>query len=161
MGRGRQRQDDPNGDGRRDVSKVRLSTHLREPLVRLLPVFSADSRVMAVFVFGSQTDGYATEQSDIDLAVLFDRPLSLMEEAGLLDNLCHVSGLDNLDLVNLNKSSLIIQYRAISGQLLYERDADRVSDFIEYVTLRYLDFKPMLCEFERQYDLAMEAAYGV
>ena len=143
------------------MSKVRLSTHLREPLVRLLPVFSADSRVMAVFVFGSQTDGYATEQSDIDLAVLFDRPLSLMEEAGLLDNLCHVSGLDNLDLVNLNKSSLIIQYRAISGQLLYERDADRVSDFIEYVTLRYLDFKPMLCEFERQYDLAMEAAYGV
>lgn len=143
------------------MSKVRLSTHLREPLVRLLPVFSADSRVMAVFVFGSQTDGYATEQSDIDLAVLFDRPLSLMEEAGLLDNLCHVSGLDNLDLVNLNKSSLIIQYRAISGQLLYERDADRVSDFIEYVTLRYLDFKPMLCEFERQYDFAMEAAYGV
>jgi predicted nucleotidyltransferase len=143
------------------VSKVQLSGHVHEHLARLLPLLNADSRVMAAFVFGSQIDGYATERSDVDLAVLFDRPLSLMEEAGLLDALCHASGLDNLDLVNLNKSSLIIQYRAIAGQLLYERDADRVSDFIEYVTLRYLDFRPMLREFEREYDLALEEAYGL
>lgn len=143
------------------MSELRLSDELRERLARLWSVFEADLRVVGVFVFGSQVDGYATEQSDIDLAVLFDRPLSLMEEAGFLADLCDAAGLDNLDLVSLNGAPLALQARAIAGALLYERDADRVSDFIEYVTLRYMDLKPMLDEFERQYDLAMEEAYGV
>jgi predicted nucleotidyltransferase len=143
------------------VSEPELAEDLREQLARLRPALESDPRVIAVFLFGSQVDGYATQRSDVDLAVLFSRPLSLMEEAGFLADLCRAVGSDNLDLVNLNKASLILQYRAISGLLVYERDADRVSDFIEHVTLRYIDFKPMLDEFERQYDLAMEEAYGV
>lgn len=132
-----------------------------EQLARLRPAFEADPRVLAVFVFGSHVDGYATERSDIDLAIWFDRPLSLMDEAAFLAGLCDAAGTDQLDLLNLNTAPVALQHRAISDALLYERDADRVSDFIERVTLRYLDLKPMLDEFNRQYTLAMQEAYGV
>ncbi len=83
-----------------------------------------------------------------------------MDEAEFLDNLCQAAGLDNLDLVNLNRASLVIRNRAIDGVLLYERDPDRVSDFFERTWLRYWDFKPLLDEYERQYRIAMDETYG-
>lgn len=48
--------------------KKKLPARLR----KLQEVLVRYPNVLAVFLFGSQTDGYATPQSDIDLAVLFE-----------------------------------------------------------------------------------------
>jgi predicted nucleotidyltransferase len=135
--------------------------HLPPELGQLRLVLEADQRVVAAFAFGSRVEGYASEASDIDLAVLFEQPLSLMAEAEFLDKLCAAAELENLDLLQLNQAPVAFQFLAVGGILLYERDSERVSDFIERVTLRYLDVRPLLDEFERQYDFAVQEAYGV
>jgi|YNPNPStandDraft_1061719.scaffolds.fasta_scaffold03579_11 predicted nucleotidyltransferase len=117
--------------------------------------------VLAVFLFGSQVDGYATPQSDIDLAVLFERDPDLEEELALGAALCQILETERVDVVNLNRAHLLLRHRAICGRLLYERDAERVSDFIESTIRRYVDYAPDLAAYYRDYDRALEEAYGI
>ncbi len=111
-------------------------------MTALKKLFARDPRVLGVFLFGSQVDGYATTRSDIDLAVLFDRDLSLEEELAFEVATSQALGADNVDIVNLNRANLLLRFRAISGQLLYERDGERVSDFVERTLIEYRDFEP-------------------
>lgn len=117
--------------------------------------------VLAVFLFGSQTDGYATPASDIDLAVLFERPPSLQEELALGAVISEALGTERVDLVNLNRAHLLLRHRAVGGRLLYERDAAQVSDFIESTVRRFVDYAPDLETYYRDYDRALEVAYGL
>lgn len=57
--------------------KRNLARVLKQKMPALKKLFANDPHVLAVFLFGSQTDGTATARSDIDLAVLFDRDLEL------------------------------------------------------------------------------------
>jgi predicted nucleotidyltransferase len=136
------------------------ATLLRERLPQLKRLFASDERILAVFLFGSQTDGYATPQSDVDLAVLFDRPVSFPDELALNVAVTDILGTERFDLLNLNQASLILRQRAISGRLLYERDPVHVSDFIEETIRAYIDFAPDLRAFYRDYDVSLEEAYG-
>ncbi|MBC7227063.1 MAG: nucleotidyltransferase domain-containing protein [Thermoflexales bacterium] len=138
--------------------KGHLSDEQVERVVRCLEGFP---NVLAAFLFGSQVDGYATPESDIDLAVLFEREPSLQEELDLGVALCEALGTEKVDLVNLNRAHLLLRHRAISGHLLYERDPVRVSDFIEETILRYIDYEPDLRAFYRDYDQTLEEAYGI
>lgn len=64
---------------------------------------------------------YQTALSDIDFAVLFDKKLGIAEEAAFLSRLSEILGTDRVDLVNLNKTPLNLQFRAISeGNIIYE-----------------------------------------
>lgn len=111
-------------------------------MTALKKLLARDPRVLGVFLFGSQVDGYATPRSDIDLAVLFDRDLSLEEELAFEVATSQALGADNVDIVNLNRANLLLRFRAISGQLLYERHEERVSDFIEGTLIEHRDFEP-------------------
>ncbi|MBI5650818.1 MAG: nucleotidyltransferase domain-containing protein, partial [Chloroflexi bacterium] len=77
-------------------------------------------RVLAVFLFGSLAEGYATPQSDIDLGVLFDRDVDLKREIAFSAQVGAALGTDKVDVVNLNRASLLLRFRAIAGKLLYE-----------------------------------------
>lgn len=132
-----------------------------EGLERLVERLREFPNVLAVFLFGSQVDGYATPESDVDLAVLFERDPSLEEELDLGVALCEALGTEKVDLINLNRAHLLLRHRAISGRVLYERDPVRVSDFIEETILRYIDYEPDLRAFYRDYDQALEEAYGI
>ncbi len=127
---------------------------LKEVLIR-------HAHVLAVFLFGSQVDGYATPRSDIDLAVLFERLPSLKEELALSVAVQEALGTERVDLVNLNRASLLLRHRAVAGRLVYERDEEKVSDFIESTIRDYVDYAPDLEAYYRDYDLALEAAYGL
>ena len=50
-------------------------------------VVSDDSRVLAVYLFGSRARGEALEGSDLDLAVLLTEPFDVMELLALEDRL--------------------------------------------------------------------------
>lgn len=119
-----------------------LSRVLRRKLPALRRTFAADSRVLGVFLFGSQADATATLRSDVDLAVLFDSDLALADELKFEVAVSNALSTDEVDMVNLNQANLLLRFRAVSGKLLYQRDEARVSDFVEQTMIEYRDFEP-------------------
>ncbi len=133
---------------------------LEERLKTLHPVFEARPRVLGVFLFGSYVDGYATERSDVDLAVLYDGKVDWEEHFDLTSAIEEHLPDVKVDVLDARRLPISLQYRVIKGRIIYERDPDRVSDFIEHVIVHYLDFLPDLRTFYREFDHSMEEAYG-
>jgi predicted nucleotidyltransferase len=75
--------------------------------------------LMAIYLFGSQAKGCATDTSDVDLAVLvpgYVDPLLRWELAGELSGLVHCP----VDLVDLRSASTVMQYQIITtGRCLW------------------------------------------
>lgn len=67
-----------------------MNQKLKRKLTALERLFKNDPRVLGVFLFGSQADGTAHAQSDIDLGVLFDRELTPDERLGFEVAVCAV-----------------------------------------------------------------------
>ncbi len=135
--------------------KHNLPRGLKQKLPQLKKIFARDPRVLAVFLFGSQADGTATPRSDIDLAVLFDREIDFKEELAFDVGVSLILRTHDVDVVNLNRASLLLRFRAIAGRLLYERDFVRVADFIEQTMIEYRDFEPRAQAALRDYLVAL------
>jgi len=113
-----------------------MRTDMMLALEQLKAILAADPRILAAFLFGSQAEGYILPHSDMDVAVLFTSEvasaITLRDVALLEAELVQATGLP-VEVVNLNRASVLLQHRAISGISLFERDRDVVSDFIEGV----------------------------
>ena len=122
--------------------------------------FQSRVEIAAVYLFGSYGTEYEHPQSDIDLGVVFTRPVTLPEELALdADLSLHVSH-DRIDLVNLNRSPIALQFRALrEGLLIYEGDYLKHSDFIEYVIKTYPDYAVKYAVFARDYEQALKEEY--
>lgn len=74
---------------------------------------------MAIYAFGSQMQGTAGPQSDLDLAVLvagYTDPLALWELGAQLADIAHCA----VDLLDLRAASTVMQYQIITtGQRLW------------------------------------------
>ena len=85
---------------------------------------AALNHVIAIYAFGSQVDGTAGSQSDLDLAVLvggYADPLFLWDLAAELANRCHCP----VDLLDLRAASTVMQYQVITtGQRLWSSGLD-------------------------------------
>ena len=132
-----------------------------DQLDRLRKICAGEPRVLAVFLFGSQVDGYAMPSSDVDLAILLDQELSLEEWLDLEVKLCHAVGRDDLDILPLERASISLRFRAISGRLLYQRAPDRVSNFIQRTLREFCDFQPVLETYRREFAQSLENDYGL
>lgn len=108
--------------------------------------------IAAVFLFGSQAHGLATERSDFDFAVLvkdkkiledYRRKNKIYETlynllSGKIKKLC------NIDIVFLQTADLQLKYHVVkNGHLLYLGDKKIVGDFLENTTESYADFAPL------------------
>ncbi len=135
---------------------------LLQRLAELRPIFEQEPRIAAVYLFGSQVDGYAMPWSDIDLAVLWTEPVSFATELDLGVQLSLVLGTDRIDLLNLGKAPLPLKQRVIStGLLLYERTPEPLSNFIEETMRRYFDFCPVLETYHREFVRSLEYDYAL
>lgn len=80
-------------------------------------------QLMAIYAFGSRTQGTAGPDSDLDLAVLvagYADPLALFDLAG---NLADVAGCA-VDLLDLRAASTVMQYQIITtGERWWAKDA--------------------------------------
>lgn len=126
-----------------------------------LPGFFAGlPEVAAVFLFGSYGTENQTALSDIDFAVYFDRVIDLNSEMAFISRLSDVLGTDKVDLVNLNKAPINIQFKAVSeGKIIYEKDYIATCDYIEEVIGLYQDYAIDLHFFNKEYDQALKEAY--
>ena len=123
--------------------------------------FQAHFEIAAVYLFGSLGTEFEHPQSDVDLGVLFTRPVTLSEELELDGALSLYIGHDRIDLVNLNRAPIALQFRALQeGLLIYEGDYVKHSDFIEYVIKTYPDYAVKYAIFARDYGLALKEEYS-
>ncbi len=108
-------------------------------------VVADDSRVLAVYLFGSRARGEALEGSDLDLAVLLAEPFGVMELLALEDRLERALGVPT-DLIDLGKASAFLALDVIRGERIYCTDSTRCDEFDLYVLRRAGDLEP----FERE-----------
>lgn len=133
---------------------------LKRRLPELKQLFEGDPRVLGVWLFGSQADGTATPQSDIDLAVLFDRELTWDEQMGFEVAVCEILRTDDVDVVDLRRVKLPLRAYAVTGKVLYERDYAGVSDFIERTLIEYYDYAPFLQRYDQDFFAGLRKDYA-
>ena len=106
---------------------------------------AGDHRVLALYLFGSLSRREDTDQSDVDIGILFRQPQSLREVLVIEDELERRLGVA-VDLVDAGRASAFLALDIIRGERLYCADEDRCDEFELYVMRRAGDLAP----FERE-----------
>lgn len=128
-------------------------------LARLERYLAAAPRVVAATVFGSAQDGWVQSGSDLDVAVLFDRPPAADEFLRFYADLCdQLPGVEKVDLVVLNQAEPILAFEALRGRFLCKNDPEQAAAFFSLVCREYEDVMAMVadqrrdsaCRFRRQ-----------
>ncbi|MEM1913610.1 MAG: nucleotidyltransferase domain-containing protein [Thermofilaceae archaeon] len=116
----------------------------------LAKIFQDEERILAAYLFGSRAKGYATPESDYDIAVLLsETPRDLLDfYLRLLNKLTDTLG-DNVDLVILNEAPPELKYQVVKhGKPIYVRN-ERARVAFESRTIReYLDFSRILKRYD-------------
>ncbi len=105
--------------------------------------FSGVEDVAVAYLFGSTVRGEANSLSDIDIAVLFKESL-LQEETfdlqlELIGELTELLNTNNVDLVVLNDSPLLLTYNVIRDGIILKSDELERVRFETRIMSRYLD----------------------
>jgi predicted nucleotidyltransferase len=124
-------------------------------LDHLAELFTGEA-VEIVYLFGSQARGDVGRISDVDIAILLPNDPSVEECARsqllFLDKLTRHLKSDNVDVVILNQSPLLLQHRIIrDGKVIFCRDGKERTHYEAQVIRDYLDFQ----YFERAYNQAL------
>jgi len=104
--------------------------------------------VRLAYLFGSQTTGRATAESDIDVAVLFaqelDGPARLAERLALVEGLIRLLRTDAVDVAVLNDASPLLAMEVLrTGKIVYKAgEMDRI-DFQVRTVREYEDTEPL------------------
>lgn len=100
-----------------------------------------------VFLFGSAADRAREAVRDVDLAVLTDHRLGLYEELDLRADAAREAGMDDIDLVSLDRASVVLAHEvAETGICLYANPPESEEEFVARARMRYFDFKYYLDE---------------
>lgn len=122
--------------------------------------------ILAVYLFGSVVEeGFALladklpenvdPHADIDVGVVFLQAVSDPKDRirlykRLYSDLSEIFSPLSLDMVFLHETGIIIQYEAISGQLIYSHDDDQRTDYEERVMKYYQDWKPVYDQYTKE-----------
>ena len=108
---------------------------------KLASFFRKENNILTVYLFGSYGTDEQTELSDIDIAILFADTVSMLEELSIAAEIEFILKEGQIDLLNLNKASVILQHRVIStGKEIFERNPLTTADFIENTLKFYFDY---------------------
>lgn len=119
--------------------------------------------IAAVFLFGSHAEGFSNEKSDIDFGVVVGdgkTKVDLKEQLRL--GIVFANEMKKeVDVVILNNASLAFSYQVLSkGFLVFERERDHTSNFIEYIMDMYFDFLPRIIRYKKEFDEGLRKQYG-
>ena len=96
------------------------------------------------FLFGSAATRGPNAARDVDVAVAFAQPLSLLQQGALCAQLEQIVGRE-IDLVDLDSASTLLRWEVVrSGIVLAARDRRDLVDFRARVPLEYFDLQPYL-----------------
>lgn len=103
--------------------------------------FRTKEEILLAFVFGSAVSGLLTNESDVDIAILFS---SMPEFPELLNIRDELSGIINkeVDVVVLNDSSPVIRMQVLkNGKLIKRKDDVIYNNFYVKTVKEYDDLK--------------------
>lgn len=101
--------------------------------------------VLAAWLFGSRRSGRERPDSDTDVACLL--PRGIQADLALVTDLTlrlARAGVPSPEIHVLNEAPLAFQYEALRGDRVYAGDDCARAEYEAWVTLRYLDFEPLL-----------------
>ncbi len=158
---------DFDGVGTYDESMKAKEHHLAAMLEERLPALLEGTPVIVAYLYGSMATGQETPLSDVDVAVLTDRPLDdrarLSLEMSLADKLASLLAGRAADVRAAESLPLILKGRVITeGILVYCRDDFARVRFETSVRGRYFDFLPVYRRYQQENLARMrrEAAHG-
>lgn len=123
------------------MERKRKKDKINKLIKKLEGFFRKEKNILTVYLFGSYGTEDQTELSDIDIAILFADTISMLEELGIAAEIEFILKQGQIDLLNLNKASVILQHRVIStGKKIFERDSLTTADFIENTLKFYFDY---------------------
>ena len=131
---------------------------IEEKMTDLNNYFKTHNDIATVYLFGSYgTSLYNSELSDIDLAIILSRDLSLKEEMLIEAEISLIIESDNFDVIILNKARIDICYKVLAtGLILFERDNILTADFVEKALKHYLDHGIALEKMKKETDAALK-----
>jgi|GEM_PF-1895784 len=104
-----------------------------------------DTPVVAAYLFGSRQSGRAGADSDTDIAVLLPQGMQCsLNMLGDLTVRLAEAGVPSPEVHVLGEMSLALQAEALRGTRAFSADEDQRAAYEAWVTLRYLDFEPLL-----------------
>lgn len=106
---------------------------------------AGDSRILALYIFGSRGRHEETTESDVDVGVLWHQEQSLDDVLLLEDTLERRLGVD-VDVVDAGRANAFLALDIIRGERVFCTDEDRCDEFELYVMRRAGDLAP----FERE-----------
>lgn len=90
---------------------------LKEKLVQEMLLLLPD--VKLIYLFGSQVNGHAHQNSDIDIAILLDKKIAAVKRFDIQESIAIKLNKD-IDLVDLLSASTVMQNQVIQqGELIY------------------------------------------
>lgn len=136
-----------------------MEARIEEIARRCHPVAAADSRVVGLYLFGSEAEGTAGEHSNIDLAVLFPYKADVPVMDLIRLEIAFEEALNgDVHLRNLGTCDPFLALQVIRGERIYERDGLACDEFDLYVMRRAGDLAPF--ERERRRMILEEGAGG-
>ena len=112
---------------------------LKKRINKITKTLEANPKIIAAWLFGSAHTNRMTKNSDIDIAVLFSDKPDFDFKMELLTELQNAADFEKIDLVTLNDASPVLQFEAVSGQLLFTKNKNRCVEFISLVAREYED----------------------
>ncbi|OOM68088.1 nucleotidyltransferase domain-containing protein [Clostridium sp. BL-8] len=110
--------------------------------------FKSNNNILAAWFTGSYGTKNQREDSDIDIALLFDKQVSIMEEMSVSCEISEIADFDNIDTINLLSAPITLQFKVIDeNRNIYEGDYYKVCDFMEETFNKYRDEKYYLDRF--------------
>lgn len=109
--------------------------------------------VSLVYLFGSCAEKKVHPFSDIDIGIVFSNKKKLKKDMGKIYNELYflfgnIFRKKNIDIIFLQKASLELRFDVIRhGRIIYRASEDEKQIFEDRVTMLYMDFKPILSEF--------------
>lgn len=104
---------------------------------KLKACLQSHEEILAAWLFGSQATGRAGPQSDVDVAVLGWRPLSLEERLTLQMDVENALKRERVDVVDLSRASPVLRFEALQGVRLLARSPEDVAVFSSLVGREY------------------------
>jgi predicted nucleotidyltransferase len=110
----------------------------------LAEIFARYPEVAAVYLFGSVATGKSNAMSDVDLAIVPKNEGIRAKKLEILGALTD-AGIDNVDLVILDRDDIVLNFVAISpNKLIYSVPEFSHGQAFSDAVRRYFDFEPYL-----------------
>ncbi len=128
---------------------LKILSFVMKDIIKILKgYFRNKADVHLIFIFGSSVKGNLTEESDVDVAILFKHFPDLSEINQIRDELSNLIKRE-VDVVVLNNSSPIIRMQVLkNGVLLINKNKAIYNDFFVRTVKEYDDLKRVRKEIE-------------